>query len=176
MDEMSREQKNSILKERAKLLAKRLVEEETDDFCIEVVEFQLSHERYGIEAQYISEVYPLKGLTPLPFTPPFVMGIINVRGQILSVMDIKIFFDLPVRGITDLNKVIILKCNDMEIGILADMIIGVQFVPARAIQPPLPTLTGIRADYLKGITGERLIILDARKLLADKNIIVHEIV
>lgn len=170
---MNGQSKRKILRHRAKELAKRPEIEEDTGSCLEIVEFQLAHERYGIEAGYIREVWPLKDYTPLPFTPPFIMGIINVRGQILSLMDIKKFFDLPDKGLTDLNKVIILHDNEMELGILADMIIGVQSVPLKNIQLRLATLSGINASYLKGITKDRLVILDSKKILSDKKIIVH---
>jgi len=122
----------------------------------------------------VREVYPLKELTPLPCTPPFVAGIVNVRGQVISVIDIKKFFDLPERGLTDLNKVIILSDGVMEFGILADAVVDVRNIPLEKIQSGLPTLTGIREDYLRGVTAERLVILDAEKLLTDGNIVVHE--
>src|SRR5439155_25417175 len=122
----------------------------------------------------VREVYPLKELTPLPCTPPFVLGIINVRGKILSVIDIKKFFDLPEKGLTDLNKVIIVHADEMELGILADALLGVRAIPLEELQPSLPTLTGIRAEYLKGVTKDRLVILDTEKILSDKGIIVHE--
>jgi purine-binding chemotaxis protein CheW len=99
---------------------------------------------------------------------------INVRGQILSVIDIKRFFDLPEKGLTDLNKVIILHNDVMEFGILADVIVGVRQIPLRDIQTSLPTLVGIREEYLKGVTRERLVILDAEKLLRDKRLIIQE--
>ena len=118
------------------------------------------------------EVLPLQDLTPLPGTPPFVLGIINVRGEILSVLDLKKLFDLPERGLTDLNKVIILHSEKMAFGILADAILDVHAVPGQALQPPLPTLTGIRAEYLTGITPERLMIVDAERLLSDSKIVV----
>jgi purine-binding chemotaxis protein CheW len=129
---------------------------------------------YGVESLYVREVYPLKELTPLPCTPPFVLGIINVRGQILSVVDLRQFFDLPAQRLTDLNKVIVLHDGTMAFGILADAILGVRVIPPDGVQPSLPTLTGIRAAYLKGVTGERLVILDAAKLLTDKALIVFE--
>jgi purine-binding chemotaxis protein CheW len=70
-------------------------EEKAYDEYIEVVEFLLAHEKYGIESKCVREVYPLKELTPVPCTPSFVRSIINVRGKILSVIDIKKFFELP---------------------------------------------------------------------------------
>lgn len=120
------------------------------------------------------EVYPLEELTPLPCTPPFVLGIVNLRGEILSVIDIKKFFDLPEKGLTDLNKVIVLEFEDMAFGIVADAISGVRRISRAAIQPSLPTLTGIREDYLQGVTAERVVVLDAEKLLNDEKLIVNE--
>jgi purine-binding chemotaxis protein CheW len=168
------EERKRILKARARELARDSENEKTIDESLEVVEFLLAYENYGIESCYVREIHPLRELTPVPCTPPFVLGVINVRGQIISVIDIKRFFDLPERGLTDLNKVIILRNTEMELGILADVILGVVRVPLRNLQPTLPTLTGIREEYLKGITPERLAILDAGKLLSDKKLIVHE--
>lgn len=168
------EEKRKILKARAQLLAQEPKQALEPEDTIEVVEFVLAYEKYGIESSHVREVYPLKELTPLPCTPPFVLGVINVRGQILSVVDIKKFFDLPEKGLTDLNKVIILQSDSMELGILADLIVGTRNIPISELQPSLPTLTGIREEYLRGVTRERVVILDAWKLLSDKNIIVHE--
>lgn len=168
------EKKKKILKERAKRLAHEPERREDKESIIEVVEFLLASERYAVESEFVREVCPLKDITPLPLTPPFVMGIINVRGQILSVIDIKKFYGLPEKGITDLNKVIIVHNNDMELGILADAVTDFRQVPIADIQPPLPTLTDIRADYLKGVTKERVIVIDIGKMLSDKRIIVHE--
>lgn len=167
------EEKKKILKERARLLAEEPKEKEVKGY-IEVIEFLLAYERYAIESSYVREVYPMKELTLLPGTPPFVIGIISVRGEIISVIDIKRFFDLPEKGLTDLNKVIIIHDDKMEFGILADSILGVRMSGVDEIQPSLPTLTGVREDYLKGVTKERVVILDAGRLLSDKKIVVHE--
>ena len=104
---------------------------------MEIVEFLLARERYGIEASYVREVYPLNDLTPVPCVPPFVLGIINVRGQIISVIDIKKFFDLPEKGLGDLNKVIIIESDDMEFGILADEIVGIGKLRQEELQASL---------------------------------------
>lgn len=163
-----------ILKERALALAREAVPAEAADAGIEVIEFLLAHERYAVASEYVREVYPLEDITPLPCTPAFMLGIVNVRGEILSVIDIKKFFDLPEKGLTDLNKVIVLESADMVFGIVADAISGVRRIPRADIQPSLPTLTGIREDYLLGVTAERVVILDAEKLLNDEKLIVNE--
>ncbi len=166
-------EQKKILKARAKVVAQE-PPAETAGEQIEIVEFLLAHERYGIESSRVREIHLLKELTPVPCTPAFVLGIVNIRGQILPVIDIKKFFDLPERGLTDLNKVIIIRSRDMELGILADAILGVRSIPCEEIQSSLPTLTGIREDYLTGVTKERVVILDAAKLLSDRKIIVQE--
>jgi purine-binding chemotaxis protein CheW len=162
-----------LLKARALALAKIPEKKEASEY-IEVVEFLLASERYGIQSTYVSEVYPLKELTPVPCTPKFVAGIINVRGKIISVIDIKKFFELPEKGLSDLNKVIIIHNHVMEFGILADAVLGAGLVPLLDIQTSLPTFTGVRAEYLRGLTKEGLVVLDAEKILSDKKIIVHE--
>lgn len=163
-----------VLEERARVLAREPARTETDDEWIEVVEFTLAHECYAVASEHVREVYPLEELTPLPCTPAFVLGIVNLRGEILSVIDIKRFFDLPEKGLTNLNKVIVLESGDMVFGIVADAISGVRRILRTDIQPSLPTLTGIRVDYLRGVTAERVVILDAEKLLTDEKLIVQE--
>jgi purine-binding chemotaxis protein CheW len=142
--------------------------------ALEVVEFLLAGEHYAIESTAVREVHPVRELTPLPCTPPFVPGIMNVRGQILAVVDLRPFFDLPMPGLTDLNKVVILRAGDMELGILADAVIGMRVVRREEIQPPPPTFTGLRTDYLHGVTVEGLIVLDTGKIATDSRIVVHE--
>ena len=163
-----------ILKARAEALARQPAPAEAAGEHIEIVEFVLAYENYAVETRCVREVYPLENLAPLPCTPAFVLGIVNLRGEILSVIDLKKFFELPEKGLTDLNKVIVLEAESMLFGILADAVLGVRRVPVAGIQPSLPTLTGVREAYLKGVTAERTVILDAEKLLADERIVVRE--
>jgi purine-binding chemotaxis protein CheW len=162
-----------ILKSRARELAREPAEAEAPE-ALEVVEFLLAHERYAVESRHVREVHPLESIAPLPCTPAFVLGVINLRGEIISVIDIKKFFDLPEKGLTDLNKVIVLHSEKMLFGILADGMLGVRRVPVAEIQPSLPTLTGVREKYLLGVTPERTILLDGEKILSDEKIIVQE--
>ena len=174
MQKTGEEGKKQLLKARARELARDNEKEKTVAESIEVVEFLLAYETYGIESSYVREICSLKELTPVPCTPPFVLGIINVRGQIVSVIDMKKFFDLPERGLTDLNKVIIVHGEKMEFGILADSILGVRKISREEIHPPLATLTGVGAEYLTGVTKEPLVVLDMARILSSKNIVVHE--
>ena len=168
------EQTRRILKARAQALASEPGKTHAAAERIEVLEFLLAHEKYAVESRHVREAVSLENLTPLPGTPAFVLGIVNVRGEILSVIDIKKFFELPEAGLPDLHQIIVLQSDSMLFGILADAIVGVRQIAVAGIQPSLPTLTGIREEYLKGVTPERTVILDAEKLLADEKIIVQE--
>lgn len=163
-----------ILRARAQALARPAEYASLAEGSLEVLEFGLAQERYALETRYVREVYPLKDLTPLPCTPPFVLGIVNVRGRLTPVLDIKKFFELPDKGLTDLHRVILVGANDLELGLLVDVIVGMRTIPVESLQPTLPTLTNIGAAYLKGVTAERLVVLDLARILADPKIIVHE--
>lgn len=167
-------QTRAILAERARKLAREAAQVADAGDLVEVIEFMLAHETYALEARHVREIYPLKDLTPLPGTPAFVLGIINLRGQILSVIDLRQFFDLPRRGLTDLNKVIVLRSDTMEFGVMADAIVGTREIALQSLQPSLPTLTGIREHYLKGIDSGRAVVLDAAKLLESPALVVNE--
>jgi purine-binding chemotaxis protein CheW len=164
----------AILRTRAQELAVEHKEEFVAEDSIEVLEFVLANEHYGIESCFIREVFPMKEYTPIPSTPAFVLGLINIRGQIVSVIDIRRFFDLPVKGLSDLNRVLVIQTPDMEMGILADRIVGVHHISRVTLQTSLPTLTGVRAEYLRGVAPDGLIVLDVQKMIMDDRIIVNE--
>ena len=172
--ESGEDEQQRILKARTVALAEKLVENAAEGEQIEIVEFLLADERYAIESAYIGEVYPLKDLTPLPCTPPFVLGVINMRGRIISIINLRIFFEMTNKGLSDLNRVIVLHDGTMEFGILADAIIEARWISRTTLLPSLPTLTEIRADYLMGVTHERLVVLDGCKILSDRKLVVHD--
>jgi purine-binding chemotaxis protein CheW len=171
------EETRAILRARARMLAAGgKAQALSSHSVLNVVEFVLGPERYGIELNHIREIHKLSEFTPLPCTPSFVLGLVNVRGQILSIIDIKKFFDLPEKGLTDLNKVIIVHADYLELGILADAILGVRSIASEELQPALPTHTGTREKYLKGITKDPLVVLDVEKILSDEKVLVNELI
>lgn len=171
---VSEEDKRRILRERAIKLAQPPEEDDKSQQFVEVIEFWLAHERYAVEVEYVREVYPLKGLTPVPCTPSFILGIINIRGQIVSVTDIKRFFDLPTKECTDQSRVLILKNHKMELGILADSVVGERKIPLADIQSDMPSFIGPREHYVRGVTQDRLVVMNADKFLSDDAIVVHQ--
>lgn len=162
-----------ILRERAVALARPPAPVDTAG-RIEVLEFRLAHEHYAVETRWVREALPFENLTPLPGTPPFMRGIVNARGRILPVFDLKQFFDLPGHGLTDLHAIIRVEGRGVELGLLVDAVIGVGALPLGDLQPSLPTLAGIRADYLKGVTARHLVVLDLDRVLSDPRLVVDD--
>lgn len=166
----------TILKDRAIAMAMELDQNKVTSATVEIIEFVLATERYGIESAFVKEVYPLKDFTPLPGVPSYIMGIVNVRGQILPVVDLRKFFSLSERGLGEMNKLIILRNDQMEFGIVADLVEGTRTLAIDDIMATPVTVTGIGETYLKGVTKEHIIVLDAESLLNDKKMIINEIV
>jgi purine-binding chemotaxis protein CheW len=167
------EQARRILEARARAAAKPPVTPD-DAERLEVLAFSLAGETYGIETRYVREVCQLKDLTAVPCTPPFVAGVLNLRGRIIVILDLRKLFELPAKGLTELNRVIVLAGGDNELGLLADSIDGVRPVRTSDLQEGLPTLTGVRERFLKGISGQMLAVLDGGRLLADAGLKVDE--
>jgi purine-binding chemotaxis protein CheW len=162
-----------ILRARARALARPPAPPRTAAM-IEVLQFRLAQEQYAVETEWVREVVPLRELAPLPGTPAFVRGIVNARGRILPVFDLKKFFDLPEQGLTDLHQIVLVQGGDIELGLLVDLVIGVTTLETDRLQPALPTLTGIRADYLKGVAAGPLVVLDLARVCADPRIIIND--
>lgn len=161
-----------ILKMRARELAKRLDARIEQLRLLEILEFTLGKERYGFPSSAVREVFRLAEITPLPGVPSYVLGVMNVRGRILSVIDIRRLLDFGDAGLTNLNKAIILANGDMELAVLADEVTGVRKVDAENWQSALPTLTERQGEYLLGVTKDQIVMLDAEKLLSSRDLIV----
>jgi purine-binding chemotaxis protein CheW len=166
--------KAEILRARARVLAKEV---ETDESAQQplwrVVEFNLGQQRLAVEAACVREVCPLQDLTPLPHVPPFICGIVNVRGQILTVVDLKRLLNLPDQGLVDRHHVLVVHTERGDIGLLTDGTPVVRMIRRGDVVPALPTLTGIQGEYVLGVT-HGLAVLDAVRLLADPKLVVNQ--
>ena len=164
-----------LLLARAKALAREETTAESDGGATsEVLEFGLADETYAFELAYVREVRALLELSPLPGVPGFIMGVTCVHGQIIAVVDLRKIFGLPVRGLRDSRQVIILQSAEMAFGVFAERVAGVRRLPLAGLQPTLPTLTDVRAVYLKGLTPDGTVVLSAAKLLADPRLVVQQ--
>ena len=165
-----------ILRDRAKMLAVVPEAAREDGEVVPVLCFSLGAESYAVETRHVREVLPLPRVAPLPCVPSFIRGIVNIRGRIVCLLDLKQILGLPQTAVSPSPSVIILHSPDREFGLLADEISGLAEIPLSGIQASLPTLTDVRAHYLKGVTADGLVLLDAGKLLSDKKLVIDETV
>lgn len=158
--------KQEILRERARELSKDQSAIVIDD-TIEIVEFLLGNGCYAFELDYLREVCPLADVTYIPCSPPFVVGVINLRGLIIPIIDILTFLDMGNARVPVFNKAVILQKDKLVIGILADEVIGATKISVSSLQHSLSVFDGQTGDYVRGLTKERMVVLNARTILDD---------
>lgn len=169
--------RDAILKARARrFAAPRQANANADRASVDVVRFSIAGEDYAIESVYVSEVFRFIDLTPVPCTPAFVTGVINVRGRVVALIDLRVFFDVPPQGLSDRSRAVILSAGDTEFGILIDTMRGAGRIVLDDLLKSLPTLTGTRERYLKGVTDDHVVLLDGATLLSDPSLVVEETV
>ncbi len=171
---MTHETEQAVLLRRACALARPLQEEEKRTDMLQVVEFMLENERYCIEARYVRAVLPLKNWTSLPGAPAHIAGVMNVRREIIAVLDVRVVLGLPRTVAEQAHTALILHNDTMAFGIVIDALCGVTFLNRADIAPALPTQTGTRRHYALGITNAQQVVLDALQLLNDPALIVDE--
>jgi chemotaxis signal transduction protein len=140
---------------------------------VSVIKFLLGGETYAIEVSKTVETIKLNNLTPLPKTPAFILGLVNLRGRIIAVVNLKIFFELKSSAIKDMNQIIVLRNKDFRFGILTDEVLGIGEVNVDSLTEKFPTLDEKRTKYLKGVTPDGLIFLDADKIANDPALVIE---
>lgn len=156
--------KNKVLVERAEILARTIGEKKEKIDSLEIIPFKLDQETFALETQYVKEVYPLKEYTFLPCAPAFVYGLANVRRRIFPIIDLKVLFNIP-NDVNAEKKLLILENEEIELAILIDHFNTIRTISKNELQLSLPTLTGIRQDFLKGLIVDGTVILDGQKLM-----------
>lgn len=164
----------ALLEKRARELARAPLDPTETGAFLDIVQFTMARACYGVASQFVKEVQPLRDFTPLPGLPPFVLGILAVRGRVVSLVDLKVFFAIPERGLSDINHVVVLSGPDMEFGILADELLGVRRLPEAELQGDIATFSGRRKEYLHGVAPDGTVVLDAGKILADPELVVRD--
>jgi purine-binding chemotaxis protein CheW len=166
-----------ILEERARALAGALVAEEPAD-TVELVVLTVGSERYGAEADRVREIRFLAELTPVPGTPPLWAGIVNVRGTLYPVLDLRRCFGLPHPGADagdQAKKVALVSAAGLTVGLMVEDASEVRSVAADAIGPPLEGASAAVTATVRGVTDDLLAILDVEALLADPRLVVKEV-
>jgi len=134
----------------------------TNNNEIQLVVFQLGEEEYGIDVSQVKEIIKMRRVTKVPRSPKFVEGVINLRGQLTTVMDLRKRFNIGAGDMDDNTRIVVAEVKNNPIGIIVDSVSAVLKVPEKDIdQTPSAIAAEIDAEFLKGVgkVGERLIIL-----------------
>jgi purine-binding chemotaxis protein CheW len=160
-----------ILEERARALASQetVSSEERGAAC---VIFRLGSSGYSIPARFVREVLPLGHATPLPSTPSFVVGLVNLRGRLLVALDLRPLLDSPPAPAQPDACLLVVGARAMDVGILADVVVGVR-QDDTTLAPALSTLAGHRVEWIRGIDRDLNLQLDPELLFADSRLAIN---
>lgn len=133
--------------------------------------FTLGNEAYGIEIQFVTEIIGIQSITEVPEIPQYIKGIINLRGKIIPVMDVRLRFGKSPKDYNDRTCIIVVDIMEMSIGLIVDSVSEVISIPDTEIVPP-PELNKAGSRYIKGIGkvgNEVKLLLDCQKLLNEED-------
>lgn len=142
---------------------------------LKVIVFTLAHEEYGIEVDKVRTIERMVPITRVPKTPTFVKGVINLRGIVIPIIDLRGRFGLTETEYTENSRIIIVSANDLEVGFIVDSANDVMDVMSDKIENPPEVVGGIKAKYISGVAkiGESrlLILLNLTEVLSRNEII-----
>jgi purine-binding chemotaxis protein CheW len=136
---------------------------------LQLVTFRLANEEYGLPITKVQEINRLVPVTKLPKTPPFMEGIINLRGRIIPVIDLRKRFDMPVTDHDEDTRIIIVEISGQIVGVTVDAVTEVVRLSTANIEPP-PSTVAVDSQYIDGVgklNGRLIILLNIDQVLTD---------
>ncbi len=136
----------------------------------QLVVFDLNEEAYGVNISQVREIIRMQEITRVPRAPEFIVGIINLRGKVIPVVDLRARFSMPETERTDEHRIVVVDVDGQDIGMVVDAVKEVSRIPSSSIEPPSTVITTNDSEYLTGIvkTDEKLIILlDIAKVISN---------
>ena len=138
----------------------------------QIVSFKLGKEIFGVRVSQVCEIGKVQNITRIPKMPDYIEGVMNLRGQITTVIDLKKRFGIDGngKGVTTASRIIVAEIGDTQIGIIVDEVEDVMRVPRQSISPPPRTLTvGVETSFLTGICklpDRMVMLLDLDKVMS----------
>jgi len=143
----------------------------SNDSIVQWVTFRLAEELYGINVMQVQEVLRISEIAPVPGAPHYVLGIINLRGNVVTVIDTRIRLGLPTTEVTDSSRIVIIETAEHVVGILVDCVAEVVDVNSSEIESAPNVGSDESSNYIQGVVSqekELLILVDLNKLLTDE--------
>ncbi|MEW6573317.1 MAG: chemotaxis protein CheW [Bacillota bacterium] len=134
----------------------------------QVVVFQLDDQTYGLDIAAVSEIIRMEKITHVPRAPEFVEGVINLRGRIIPVIDLRERFMLARGEYTRQSRIIIVEIGEVTVGMIVDAVLEVLRISVNNIEPPPAMIDGVDVAYLRGIAlweGRMIILLSLERIL-----------
>jgi purine-binding chemotaxis protein CheW len=141
-----------------------------NDEVLQWVTFRLEEETYGINVMQVQEVLRYTEIAPVPGAPDYVLGIINLRGNVVTVIDTRARFGLMSGDVSDNSRIVIIEAEKQVIGILVDSVAEVVYLKTSEIDSAPNVGTDESAKFIQGVSnrdGELLILVDLNKLMSD---------
>jgi len=135
--------------------------------------FHMGDEDYGIQIRFVTEIIGIQRITEVPDMPCFIKGVINLRGKVIPVMDVRARFNLPDRQYDERTCIIVVQLNTTSVGLVVDKVNEVADIPPENIEPPPRSTAGGSSEYIEGMgkMGDRVkILLNVGKLLYDSDL------
>ena len=140
-----------------------------DDELIQLVTFSIGVEEFGVDILKVQEIIRTMEITKVPRAQDFVEGVINLRGKVIPIIDLRRRFGLSSKEYDKHTRIIVIEINNMIVGFVVDSVSEVLRIPAGTIEPPPPVVAGLDSDYISGVGklhDRLLILLDLDKLLS----------
>ncbi len=135
---------------------------------LHLIIFRLSHEWYGVEISKVKEVLRSRKITYLPSSPDHIAGIMNLRGNILSITNLKTIFNIPHEEQTEKTRIIAIESGNLATGLLVDEVVDSIEVPLSKLEPALLTIPAERAKFIDGqcqVENKLITIINVEKVL-----------
>ncbi len=148
-----------------------VVESSSNDPIIQWVTFRLDNEKYGIKVMQVQEVLRLTEIAPVPGAPDYVLGIINLRGNVVTVIDTRMRFCLPEKEPDDNTRIVIIESENQVVGIMVDSVAEVVNMRESDIEVAPNVGNDESSKYIQGVCSlenELLILIDVNKLLSSE--------
>ena len=148
----------------------RVSASDPNDEVLQWVTYRLDEETYGVNVMQVQEVLRYTEIAPVPGAPDYVLGIINLRGNVVTVIDTRSRFGLPSAQTTDNSRIVIIESEEQVVGILVDSVAEVVYLRSSEIDSAPNVGTEESAKFIQGVSnqkGELLILVDLNKLLSD---------